>query len=635
MSQLARVYDDPNFRPTVAQTVCIHMVFAIMFFQYAVRNYEDQVQQSNLNDRSNSHYHYSLGMYYQLVCSHTVQDVQALTLICAHLRNFPKPGASWILTMVTMSLAIELGMHRSVKRWASELAPNPLEVELRKRTFWSILTIHVTLSGKLGRPMILRVEDFDVELPEPIDDDLISEAGIDTTRTGKCAHSIGLAGWKLGVLFMELYSTIYAVQRSPETYIQTVNGLEAKLRVWTEGLPSELLKGESGSSQEEGRVFALYLQAWVLEFKMLLRHPAVSLTLDPNFNAESMKICVESARQMLDVVKQIQGFKSLDTTWYQTAVYVMAINTTLFAAWEKRKEITAQELAALRAEMESWLEVMGEIGLLLGELLDIVCLATYLLMRLGSGTRLREAVRVVTDGTLGLLSRSLQSNSGYINQGSSGQDIKPPHRRSNSSGTNGFSGYGQSFGDANGGGNGNGNGTAYTHTDNQLAHTQTPYPAATQYSSYPDPTVNTTLSYTSQENHAYPNFSGNSSDPVEAPLLAAFAAQASQVAPNWTRPAPSQSHNPVVNSSSQSWQQWTSTMTGNLEPQDRYSASALMQLGGRDLGVPDVAGSSSSITDLGTQTSMAQDASTNMSSASPGIAWPLNIFDIGHGSSGS
>jgi hypothetical protein len=92
------------------------------------------------------------------------------------------------------------------------------------------------------------------------------------------------------------------------------------------------------------------------------------MTLDPAFNAESMKICLEGSREMLNVVVQLQKLKSLDTTWYNTSVYVMAITLTLFAMWEKRNEITATELAGLRQEMDQWLDVMGEMGALLGKL---------------------------------------------------------------------------------------------------------------------------------------------------------------------------------------------------------------------------------------------------------------------------
>jgi hypothetical protein len=345
----------------------VHMVFAIMFFQYAVRNWEDAAQHTSLNNQSNLHYHYSLSKFYELSCSHTVPDVQALTLICAHLRNFPKPGASWMLAQITMALAIELGLHRSSKRWAPDAMPNLLGIEMRKRIFWGLLAIHVTLSGKLGRPMPFRMEEFDVEIPEPIDDDLLSENGLDTSRPGRCHHKIGLQAFRLLPLYMEMYSTIYAVRRSPENYVSEVNTLEAKLRTWKESIPADLVKGQAGENEHEGRCFALYSQVWALEFRLLLRHPSVSLTNDPKFNAESMRICVETSRQMLGVVRQLQKFKSLDTTWYNSAVYVMAITTTLFAQWDKRNEISAADLAALREEMDIWLDIMGDLGSLLGK----------------------------------------------------------------------------------------------------------------------------------------------------------------------------------------------------------------------------------------------------------------------------
>lgn len=605
---LTQMYDEPNFRPTTAETVMVHVVFAIMFFQYAVRNWEDSAQHAHLNQQSNMHYHYALGMYYQLVCSHTVQDVQALTLMCSHLRNFPKPGASWILTQITLSLAIEMGLHRSIKRWAPESTPSLLDIEIRKRTFWAVLGIHVTLCGKLGRPMALKLEDFDVEIPDAIDDDQLSEAGLATPPSGRCYHKIGLQVIKLIPLYMEMYSTIYAVRRNPEAYIATVSSLEGKLRDWKDGLPPEFVIGQVGQDSQEGRMFALYAQAWVLEFRLLLRHPSVSMTTDASFNAESMRICIETSRQMLSNVRQIQKLKSLDTTWYGSAAYVLAITTTLFGQWEKRNETSAADLAALREEMDLWLDIMGDVG-------------AYL----GSGTRLREAVKVVTDGTLGLLSKSLPNKSpGYPAGNHTLEDTKPQIAQAPVNGSNGFATSNNYNHFVDGNSSSNAPSAAYPPADS-LTHQQTPYPAATQYSTYPDSNPNpSALTYAAQENPGFTNYPA--SDSVEAPLLAAFAAQASQVAPNnWQRP-----HNPA----SQAWQQWTSTMAGNLEPQDCYSASALMQLGGRDLGTNENgAQTSAPMSDMAVAQSNGMPDQSQMAghnSGNMGAAWPLNMFDIGH-----
>ncbi|CAD6442322.1 1372462d-66d2-49c4-9ec7-ec9edaf1685d [Sclerotinia trifoliorum] len=614
MRLLIRMYDDATFRPTIAENVIVHMVFAIMFFQYATRNWEDAEQQANLNSQSNMHYHYCLGMFYQLACSHTAQDVQALALICMHLRNFPKPGASWMLARMAMTLAIELGLHRSIKRWAPDSNTlSELEIEMRRRTFWVVLTVNVTLSGKLGRPMPLRNDDYDVEIPSPIDDDYIPGEGIEPPHPIKCNHEIGIQAFKLIPFYLELYSTIYSISRRPDTYIATVNKLEAKIRVWKEELPFQLVNGELGHNEQEGRVFALYAQSWSQEFRLLLRHPSVSMTTDPDFNAESMRICVESSRQMLGVVRQLQKYKSLDTTWYNTSVYVMALTTTLFAQWEKRGGISTADLAALREEMDIWLEIMGDIGSLLG-----------------SGTRLKKAVQVVTDGTLGLLSRNLpiKNDKSYVSANTSQEDMRPTEQSSNTNGNNAYAVTAQNYNYTEpASASGSAPAPSYPSTEGQMSHQQTPYPVATQYSPYLESASNTSdLAYAQPENQSYSSYSAPTTDSVEAPLIAALAAQASQVPPNtWHR------NSIQVNTApTQAWQHWTSTITGNLEPQECYSASALMQLGGRDMNAGDATQLNPSIGEVPNGgVGEPGHLGGQVSGAIAGATWPLNLFDIG------
>lgn len=610
---LIRLYDDPTFHPSPAETVMVHTLFAIMFFQYSVRNWEDTAQRTNLNHQSNMHYHYALGLVYQLTRGHTFQDVQALTLLCSHLRNFPKPGASWLLTQTTISLAVELGLHRSCKRWSAEFIPDPLEVEMRKRTFWGLLTIQVTLSGKLGRPMPLRLDDFDVEMPDPIDDELLSEKGLDTSKPGKCLHHVGLAGFRIAPLYIEMNTTVYSVRRNPEAYVSDVHRIEARIRAYEDALPPEL-RGEVDGNENERQVYPLYVRLWVLELRLLLRHPSMSVTADANFNKESTRICIETSRQMLGIVHKLQKYKSLDTTWYNAAVYVMALTTTLFTQWNKRGETSIADLAALRDDMDIWLDIMEEVGNLLG-----------------SGSRLKDAVRVVVDCTLGLLTRSLpQSKPAYSN---AVEDTKPPRQPSVSHSTQiSFPVPSQNL-TYNSGTVANGDSTSSTYVpaENQIAHQQTPYPAATQYSAYPESVTNSSnLAYTSHDN--FPNYPTNT-DSVEAPLLTAFAAQASQVSPAW-RATPGTAQ---INSGSQAWNQWTTTMSGNtgqLEPQDCYSANALMQLGGREIGngATDNPQVTAGMVDMSVGAGSENGHLGGSVNGGIGVEWPLNIFGMGQGS---
>ena len=342
----------------------VHMVFAITMFQYAART--DPNQAIHLNMQSNLHYHYSLGKFYELSCSHTVQDVQAMAMICSHLRNFNKPDCAWMLSSHTMTLCKELGLHRQAKISDPQGTLNPYDIEIRKRVFWSVFTLNVGLSGKLGRPIPIRFDDFDIEIPEPMDDDNIDECGLPLEqRSGRCVHRIGIENYKLYAHYCEMFMTIHAVRRHPETYVSTIADLTAKIQAWKDAWPPEVRDSRLAGN----KVFPLYLELWDLEFKMLLRHPAVSMTLDHAYNAESIEICKDAARQILTIVRQLKSFHSLDTTWYNAAVFVVAMTTMLFSVWEKREKtgrVTPEDVHGVRQEMNEWLGIMGDIGTLLG-----------------------------------------------------------------------------------------------------------------------------------------------------------------------------------------------------------------------------------------------------------------------------
>ena len=360
------MYDDPTFRPSIAEIVMVHTMFAIVHLQLAVRGSRDEAHKVELNHSSNFHYHYAMGFFPQLMASHTLADVQALTLLGCHLRNFPKPGACWMIVSIILNLAIEIGLHRSAKSWASsQQDPSPLENEMRKRVFWTLLTLLTSISGNLGRPLALRSEDCDVEMPEIIDDEFISEDSIDMSKAGHCRLPVGFMGFRAVPIFLDVYNCIYTVKRSPQTYIDNVLGFERRIREWQEKWPREILH-HSEHEQELGHSHAQYLQIFTLHVRLLLRHPSLSLTSNTEFNNESLTICMDVSRKMLHHVKQLQKFKSLDGTWQTAALYVLAISTTLFGHWERRESVTASSLETLTADMKAWLSIIGEMGLFMG-----------------------------------------------------------------------------------------------------------------------------------------------------------------------------------------------------------------------------------------------------------------------------
>jgi hypothetical protein len=82
-----------------------------------------------------------------------------------------------------MQIVTALGLHR---KWPAKRSNNGcsyLELELRKRIFWSVYTLDKYLSIMFGRPRLLHDEDIDQALPDEMnDEDLLEEDP--TRRTG-------------------------------------------------------------------------------------------------------------------------------------------------------------------------------------------------------------------------------------------------------------------------------------------------------------------------------------------------------------------------------------------------------------------------------------------------------------------
>ncbi|KAL8889830.1 MAG: hypothetical protein Q9192_005958 [Flavoplaca navasiana] len=616
MKLINRMYDDPTFEPCPAEEVIVHCVFAIMLWQFVVRNWENPVQQADCNRRSNLHYHYALSFFRRLMASHTLQDVQAMSMLCIHLRALPKPGACWMMTSTTLNLAIELGLHRSMRSWAPESRKiSILEIEMRKRIFWSVLVIHIIISGKLGRPMALREDDYDVELPEPVDDNLLSEDGIDTSREGQCEFLVGMTSFSFEPICIDLYNNIYAVKRSPQTYIETVLRLECRIQRYIDSWDLDLMR-RWDTANDVTKVYPLYIKMWPLEFRLLLRHPSLSLTSSSEFNNESLTICMDCSKQILKIVKQLQAWKSLDSNWQTGALFVLALSTTLFGHWERRDQLTLAGFDILKEDMESWLSIMSDMGRFLG-----------------SGKRLEQAVRVPVDNTLLLLSRHLASKTASSALATSDQklttetlpeQVHPPqvinagfrsplpypdkssrsaiysadnHRRPSyvpENDPNNPSHHQQTF-------------SSYTY----------PEPPPQQVPSYLPNAAALPYTMPPQQHPASQQPQQPHSSPSAPPYL--YSDTPTVPLPQQTQP---QHHDAFPAGIQAQWRHWAGSMASNLEPQEYLnSANALMQLGGHG-DLPAAA----AVPSNGSDAAGVQMDAAGMNGSAPGISWPNGFF---------
>ncbi|GAO13638.1 hypothetical protein UVI_02017460 [Ustilaginoidea virens] len=281
--------------------------------------------------------------------------------MASHARAFPKPGCGSISVNIALHRALELGLNRRTKN-AGE--PTDLQNELRKRAWWCIMTVVVAIYGKRGYPMPVSVQDFDVDFLEPVADELLSDDGVDRSRTLPCPYEMAICGHKIIPTVMEMYANLYSVRRDQSNYKTVVAALESQVEQWEAQLPDSMrLKGHK--ALDPGMVGPLFARCCLLELRLHIRHPSLAMTNDRAMIAENTRICEEMAREYLQTVELLSKMKALDTTWYQLSYYCVAILSMLFPRWERRFEITQEEIATLRGEMDRWMDIIKEMSSLL------------------------------------------------------------------------------------------------------------------------------------------------------------------------------------------------------------------------------------------------------------------------------
>jgi hypothetical protein len=338
------------------------MMFSYIKYQYGQRN---QIQE--LINEAMAHLKYSVAFIQDMLRARTFQDIQAMSLIVLQLRGLRKPGACWIFGQLTINLAVECGLHRS----AESLSPaekqqlDPPRTEARKRVFWALYGLVSNNSTRLGRPPPLRLADIDIEFPLPVHDFLDHEEQ-SLTEFQKCSFHVGITIAKLLALFSDLHCTFYTIAKPPASdYEKLVAKFRNDLELWHADVPPEI--SEFATAQNELTMYAMYLDLFAAEYRFLLYHPL----LHPSHQAESYKhnvaACEEAIRGALSLLLKIRELKSLDVPWHTTTLLLAMTFTQLFVGDQRGKDITEAGFQQLESDMNTWLELFGTVGEMLGE----------------------------------------------------------------------------------------------------------------------------------------------------------------------------------------------------------------------------------------------------------------------------
>ncbi|KAH8698896.1 putative C6 transcription factor [Talaromyces proteolyticus] len=163
MAEYEQVYQAGTLRGAHREwTAVLFSVFACGIMHTLEPNKEHEAQAFLLS---------STGIVDTWVDDFTLDQARVTLLISIALYEMNSRSASWVWLGTAVRIAQDIGLHMESGPWPA------VEAEMRKRLWWGIYAWDRLLSLELGKPISIHDQDCDVDLPCPIDEQFISEAG--------------------------------------------------------------------------------------------------------------------------------------------------------------------------------------------------------------------------------------------------------------------------------------------------------------------------------------------------------------------------------------------------------------------------------------------------------------------------
>ncbi|MCJ1433932.1 hypothetical protein MMC27_003297 [Xylographa pallens] len=251
--------------------------------------------------------------------------LQCFALIAQYSMVTPTRTASLWIVGLAVRLCQNLGItdESTIAVGIDGLPLDVLEVDLRRRLFWIIISFEFGLAHSLGRPSAWAVthDHINVHFFWPVDDRMISRSGIVPGSPPSMKKRIAIHFFKMRLFQSEIRHKLYLKKRPfPKNdqdpwFVQ----MEAKLNDWVSSSP----KNDEGSGLSE-----IWFKVRNNTMVVFLYRPSPQV---PEPSVEAAEKCFEASKFNIYVQRKQISTKSVDLTWIFTQSLFMALNTLLWA----------------------------------------------------------------------------------------------------------------------------------------------------------------------------------------------------------------------------------------------------------------------------------------------------------------
>ncbi|ODQ45515.1 hypothetical protein PICMEDRAFT_22103, partial [Pichia membranifaciens NRRL Y-2026] len=251
--------------------------------------------------------------------------IQTIVMLIIFLQCSARLSTCYAYIGIALRAALREGLHRKL-----DYPFNPIELEIRKRLFWTIYKMDIYVNTMLGLPRTISSDDFDQDMPIELDDENITVSGYRWDRQGDRLSSAGIANAHTRLIFLmkEVVTKLYPIKpkknignngnsnnnhnsddhnnsnnnRSDLIRNNFVYDLELKLQDWMNSLPLELKPGVEPPGQYLKANRLLHIS--YLHVKIILYRPFIHY-ISTNVRSNSLNdlTCIEKAKNCINVAR--------------------------------------------------------------------------------------------------------------------------------------------------------------------------------------------------------------------------------------------------------------------------------------------------------------------------------------------
>ncbi|KAF1919906.1 fungal-specific transcription factor domain-containing protein [Ampelomyces quisqualis] len=296
------------------QNYCLRMVIAISLQKM-------DTQYAGLAD---SYYLAALKYFEAAIKPMNLGTLQCFALVAGYSLLTPTRTAVYYIVGLGVRLCQALGLHeeKTITLGPGGRRADALEIDMRRRLFWSLLTMDYGLSHSLGRPahFATRREHIDVNFGELVDDVYITKTGIQPAPQASLKKWIGIHFYKMRLLQLEIRKMLYQ-KKKPEPKDDQhpwFAEMQAKIEAWRDTSPE--MDGGSGLN----KVWFIGRYNTMVVF-MYRPSPQV-----PRPSVQAAIRCYEACQYNIYMTKKQIETKTVDMTWIFVQAIFMCVNTMLW-----------------------------------------------------------------------------------------------------------------------------------------------------------------------------------------------------------------------------------------------------------------------------------------------------------------